>query len=223
MKERLIKIKPNMLIVNEIFHSIQGESSHAGRPCVFVRLAFCNLRCSYCDTVYAFDEGIEMSVDDIMVAVRKYKCKLVEITGGEPLLQPNVNNLMTQLSDEGFEILLETNGSLDISKVDTRVKRIVDFKCPLSNMVENNLWANVTHLKFDDEVKFVIGCREDYEWSKKMIAELQINRRCPILMLPVYSLIEPLQLVEWILKDKLDVRFQLQIQKYIWSPETRGV
>ena len=164
-----------------------------------------------------------MSIDDIIVAVRKYNCKLVEITGGEPLLQPNVNNLMTQLSDEGFEILLETNGSLDISKVDTRVKRIVDFKCPLSNMVENNLWANVTHLKFDDEVKFVIGSREDYEWSKKMIAELQINRRCPILMLPVYSLIEPLQLVEWILKDKLDVRFQLQIQKYIWSPETRGV
>jgi 7-carboxy-7-deazaguanine synthase len=212
-----------MLVVSEIFHSIQGESTHAGRPCVFVRLAFCNLRCSYCDTVYAFDEGIEMSIDDIIVAVRKYNGKLVEITGGEPLLQPNVNNLMTQLSDEGFEILLETNGSLDISKVDTRVKRIVDFKCPSSNMTEKILWANVTHLKFDDEVKFVIGCREDYEWSKKIIAEHQINRRCPILMLPVYNLIEPLQLVEWILQDKLDVRFQLQMQKYIWSPETRGV
>jgi 7-carboxy-7-deazaguanine synthase len=164
-----------------------------------------------------------MSIDDIIVAVRKYNGKLVEITGGEPLLQPNVNNLMTQLGDEGFEILLETNGSLDISKVDTRVKRIVDFKCPSSNMTEKILWANVAHLKYDDEVKFIIGCREDYEWSKKMIAEHQINGRCPILMSPVYSLIEPLQLVEWILQDKLDVRFQLQIQKYIWSPETRGV
>lgn len=209
--------------MNEIFFSIQGESTHAGRPCVFIRLAFCNLHCSYCDTAYAFDEGIEMSIDDIIIAVRKYNCKLVEITGGEPLLQPNVYDLMTRLVDEGFEILLETSGSLDISKVDARVKRIVDFKCPSSNMMEKNIWANVEHLKLDDEVKFVIGCREDYEWSKKMIEDHQIYRHCSILMSPVYNLIEPLQLVEWILQDKLDVRFQLQIQKYIWSPETRGV
>ena len=214
---------PSILIVNEIFHSIQGESTHAGRRCTFIRLAYCNLRCSYCDTADAFEEGTEMSINEIVCVVDGYDCKLVEITGGEPLLQSNTNVLIAELCKRRFEVLLETGGSLDISKVDDRVKRIVDFKCPSSNMADKNLWTNVEYLKNTDEVKFVIGNREDYEWSKNMIAKHQINRRCVVLMSPVYKMIDSRKLVEWIIEDKLDVRFQLQIQKYIWDPEARGV
>lgn len=223
MQERFIEQKPHTLVINEIFHSIQGESSHAGRPCVFVRLTYCNIRCSYCDTEYAFYEGKEMTIDEIMNNVRMFKCNLVEITGGEPLFQTNVHELMTRLCDEGCEVLLETGGSLDISKVDVRVKRIVDFKCPSSKMTKKNLWENVGYLTPNDEVKFVIGTREDYDWAKEKIREYDIDKRCPILMSVVFGQLEPIQLAEWILKDGLDVRFQLQMHKYIWSPETRGV
>ena len=167
MQEDLLQTAPHThkkdsgqaLVINEIFHSIQGESSHMGRPCVFVRLTYCNIRCTYCDTEYAFYEGKEMSIAEILKTVRVYNCKLVEVTGGEPLVQENVHKLMQQLCDEGFEVLLETGGSLDISKVDSRVKRIVDFKCPSSKMMKKNLWENVRHLRKDDEVKFVIGNR----------------------------------------------------------------
>lgn len=214
---------PHILVVNEIFHSIQGESSQMGRPCVFIRLTYCNIRCSYCDTEYSFYEGREMLIEDIVVAVRGFGCRLVELTGGEPLFQANVHELMTRLCDEGCEVLLETGGSLDIGGVDRRVKRIVDFKCPSSDMVKKNLWENVRCLNTSDEVKFVIGDRDDYEWSKRMIEEYQIDRRCPILMSVVFGKLEPVQLAEWILEDKLNVRFQLQMHKYIWSPETRGV
>ena len=216
-------MKQPTLVINEIFHSIQGESSHMGRPCVFVRLTYCNIRCSYCDTEYAFYEGKEMPVDEILQAVRGMGCKLVELTGGEPLFQANVHELMNRLCDEGYEVLLETGGSLDIGKVDPRVKRIVDFKCPSSGMMKKNLWENAALLKETDEVKFVIGDREDYVWAKGMIQNHDIEGRCPILMSVVFGKLEPIQLAEWVLEDKLNVRFQLQMHKYIWSPETRGV
>lgn len=223
MGEPPIRANPDTLVINEIFHSIQGESSHAGRPCVFVRLTYCNIRCSYCDTEYAFTEGKEMNLGEIVEKVRAYGCKLVEITGGEPLFQPEVHKLMTLLCDEGFEVLLETGGSLDIGTVDPRVKRIIDFKCPSSSMVKKNLWSNVAHLKSGDEVKFVIGDREDYEWAKHMILEHRILQRCPVLVSVVFGKLEPSELAGWILEDKLDVRYQLQMHKFIWSPETRGV
>lgn len=223
MSGQPIQSSPHSLIVNEIFHSIQGESSHAGRPCVFIRLTYCNIRCSYCDSEYAFYQGNEMSIDSIIEVVRKYDCKLVELTGGEPLFQVNAHELMTRLCGEGFEVLLETGGSLDISSVDARVKRIIDFKCPSSKMMKKNLWENVAHLKGSDEVKFVIGDREDYQWANQMITEYQITKRCPVLMSTVFGVLEPIELAQWILQDKLSVRFQLQTHKYIWSPETRGV
>ncbi|HZY10903.1 MAG TPA: radical SAM protein [Bacteroidota bacterium] len=223
MQEHIIDSKPNTLVINEIFHSIQGESSHMGRPCVFVRLTYCNLRCTYCDTEYAFYDGKEMSIDEIVNVVTGYRCKLVEVTGGEPLFQANVYELMSRLCNEGFEVLLETGGSLEISRVDPRVKRIIDFKCPSSGMMKKNYWENVHYLRQSDEIKFVIGAKEDYEWSKQMIREYKIGERCPILMSVVFGELEPLQLVEWILEDKLNVRFQLQMHKYMWSPEMKGV
>lgn len=213
----------HVLVINEIFHSIQGESSFSGLPCVFVRLTYCNIRCSYCDTEYAFYEGTEMSVDDILHKVRSNDCKLVEITGGEPLFQPNVHELMKRLCDETYDVLLETGGSLDISTVDRRVKKIVDFKCPSSGMMKKNLWKNVEFLQKSDEVKFVIGTREDYEWSKKMIQDFAIEQKCSVLMSVVFGELEPARLVEWILQDKLRVRFQLQAHKYIWHPAMKGV
>lgn len=212
-----------MLFINEIFHSIQGESTHAGRPCVFVRLTYCNLRCTYCDTAYAFEEGTQMSVKDVVVKVKSHSCPLVEITGGEPLLQPEVHRLMSALCDEGMEVLLETGGSIDISVVDPRVKRIVDFKCPSSSMEKRNLWDNIHYLKSDDEVKFVIGTREDYEWAKDIIGKHGIPARCVVLMGIVYGALEPRVLAEWILADNLNVRYQLQFHKYIWNPDSRGV
>jgi 7-carboxy-7-deazaguanine synthase len=164
-----------------------------------------------------------MSIEEILTAVRSYGCKLVEITGGEPLFQANVHELLTRLCDEDFEVLLETGGSLEISRVDPRVRRIVDFKCPSSNMMKKNLWDNVHQLRPSDEVKFVIGTREDYDWAKEMTEQHRIKHRCPVLMSVVYGELEPVTLAGWILEDKLDVRFQLQMHKYIWSPETRGV
>ena len=214
---------PGSLVINEIFHSIQGESSLAGMPCVFVRLTYCNIRCSYCDTEYAFYEGKPMTLDEIVAAVEAFDCRRVEITGGEPLFQPEVHALMKRLCDAGYELLLETGGSLDISTVDPRVRRIVDFKCPSSGMEKKNHWKNAGYLTERDEVKFVIGDREDYEWSKRKIAEYGIAGRSPILMSVVFGQLEPVVLSEWILEDSLDVRFQLQMHKYIWRPEKRGV
>lgn len=223
MQQRLIEPKPHTLMINEIFHSIQGESSHMGLPCTFVRLTYCNIRCSYCDTEYAFHEGREMQISEVLAEVKRIGCPLVEITGGEPLFQSNVHELMKLLCDEGFEVLLETGGSLDIGGVDARVGRIVDFKCPSSKMMKKNLWENVSLLRSTDEVKFVIGDREDYEWAKARMKEYELERRCPVLMSVVFGTLEPIQLSEWILQDKLPVRFQLQMHKYIWAPETRGV
>lgn len=211
------------LIVNEIFYSIQGESSLAGLPCVFVRLTGCNLRCTYCDTAYAFHEGKSLSLDEILSVVGRHGCRLVEVTGGEPLVQEGVYELMTRLCEEGYETLLETGGSLDIGRVDPRVKRIVDFKCPGSGMEKKNLWENVRYLKDSDEVKFVIGNREDFDWSVAKIREYDIDQKAPILMSVVFGELPPLELAGWILESGVGARMQLQMHKYIWDPATRGV
>ena len=212
-----------MLKINEIYHSIQGESSNAGMPCVFVRLTYCNLRCTYCDTEYAFHEGEDKSVDEIISEVMKYDCKLVEVTGGEPLFQGKCYDLLKRLCDEEFDVLLETAGNMPINDVDNRVKIIMDLKCPSSNMVKKNLYDNINFLKPADEIKFVIGNREDYDWTKEIMHKYKLNSKCEILFSVVFGELEPLTLVNWILEDKLDVRFQLQMHKYIWHPETKGV
>ena len=211
------------LIINEIFLSIQGESTRVGLPCVFVRLTSCDLRCTWCDTAYAFDEGTKMSIDSIVKKVDEYGCKLVEITGGEPLLQPNVHSLMKQLCDVGYDVMIETGGHRDISAIDTRVKRIMDIKCPGSLMEKRNRWENIETLTTQDEVKFVIADEIDYTWAKEIIQKYNLTARCTILISPVFGKIENRILAEWILRDHLQVQFQLQIHKYIWDPTTRGV
>lgn len=212
-----------MLKINEIYFSVQGESTKAGLPCVFVRLTYCNLRCSYCDTEYAFYEGFDSSIESVIEEVKKYKCNLVEITGGEPLVQNESLELMKRLCDEGFEVMLETGGSLPIENVDKRVMVILDLKCPSSKMKKKNLYENINFLKPIDEVKFVIGTREDYEWSRDIVAKYDINKKCEVLFSVVFGELEPVALVEWILADNINVRFQLQAHKFIWKPEERGV
>jgi len=212
------------LTINEIYHSIQGESTWVGRPCVFVRLTFCDLRCNYCDTEYAFYEGKKQTLREIVDAVEVFRCPLVEITGGEPLLQKNVLPLMSMLAAAGYTVLLETSGAHDISKVGVRVHRIMDLKTPGSGEVEKNLWSNIDHLTLRDEVKFVMGSREDYEWSRDKVQRYNLPSRChAVLFSPIFGRIDPREIVEWILADKLDVRFQLQMHKFIWSPTQRGV
>jgi 7-carboxy-7-deazaguanine synthase len=241
---------PKTLVVNEIYLSIQGESTFAGLPCVFLRLTACHLRCSYCDTAYAFTEGKKMPLDDVRASIHKlaapfagktFILPLVELTGGEPLLQPNSIPLMKSLCDEGFTVLVETSGALDIAPVDPRVHRIVDLKCPSSGEVARNRWQNLKHLRSTDELKFVIGTREDYQWAKAKITELQLPGLCPVL----FSWVSPLlphqqdrslkkvpdhqipisrqELVEQIIADALPVRFQLQLHKFIWPPDQRSV
>ena len=213
-----------MLKINEIYKSIQGESTSAGKPCVFVRLTYCNLRCTYCDTEYAFYDGRDMSVQQVIDEVKKYNCKLVEVTGGEPLVQmAECLELMNKLCDLGYEVLIETGGSLSIKEVDQRAKIIMDLKCPSSGMEKKNLYENIQYLKPNDELKFVIGNREDYEWTVEIINKFNIQRKCEILFSVVFGELEPVELVNWILEDNLDVRFQLQMHKYIWHPETKGV
>jgi 7-carboxy-7-deazaguanine synthase len=234
------------LVVNEIYLSLQGESTFAGLPCVFVRLTACDLRCSYCDTAYAFTEGKKKTFAEVLAEVKRLAAPysnlpLVELTGGEPLLQKNSLPLMRQLCDAGFTVLLETSGAHDISPVDPRVRRIVDLKCPSSGEVDRNLLANLAHLRATDEIKFVIGTVEDYEWAKRQIAAYQLAAICPLLMSWVHPLrpeqqhktLKPVpfghtpitrkDLVEQIVADALPVRFQAQLHKIIWPPEERGV
>ena len=243
------------LVVNEVYLSLQGESTFAGLPCVFVRLTACNLRCSYCDTAYAFTEGTKRELGEVRADVLRlakpyldsrlqtsdFRLPLVELTGGEPLLQPNALILIKQLCDDGFTVLVETSGALDISKVDPRVRRIMDLKCPASGEVERNRFENLQHLKATDEIKFVIGTVEDYEWAKQQIAAHKLDTICPLLMSWVHPLrpeqqdkslkhvpagLTPItrkELVERIVADALPVRFQAQLHKIIWPPEQRGV
>ena len=240
------------LIVNEIYLSLQGESTFAGWPCVFVRLTTCNLRCSYCDTAYAFTEGKRMSLaeirDQIQTLAKPFaghpaptRLPLVELTGGEPLLQPGSVPLMQALCDDGFMVLLETSGALDIAAVDPRVRRIMDLKCPSSGESARNRWQNLNHLKSTDEIKFVIGTQEDYDWARQQIAQWRLSAICPVLFSWVSPLmthqqakslklapagqtpISRLELVERMVADALPARFQLQMHKFIWPPDQRGV
>ncbi len=243
------------LVVNEIYLSLQGESTFAGLPCIFIRLTGCDLRCSYCDTAYAFTEGKKKTLAEVLEKVRELaapfansklkiknsKLPLVELTGGEPLLQKNSLLLMQQLCDDGFTVLIETSGAHDISKIDLRVRRIMDLKCPSSGEVERNLFSNITHLSSTDEIKFVIGALEDYEWAKQQIAAHKLDSICPLLFSWVHPLAPAQQskalkkvpanltpisrkdLAEKIIADALPVRFQIQQHKIIWPPEQRGV
>jgi 7-carboxy-7-deazaguanine synthase len=213
-----------MLTVNEIFHSIQGESTHAGRPCVFVRLTACDLRCTWCDTPYAFTEGRKMSVDEVVDQVRGYGCDVVEITGGEPLLQKEVYPLMQRLLDDGRTVMLETGGHLSAEEVPAGVIRVIDIKCPGSGESDKVHWPNLDRLRSSDELKFVIQDRADYDYARDVVAKHDLVSRCSaILFSPVHGVLDPKRLAEWILADRLPVRLQLQAHKYIWDPGTRGV
>jgi 7-carboxy-7-deazaguanine synthase len=213
-----------MLTINEIFHSIQGESTHTGRPCVFVRLTACDLRCSWCDTPYAFHEGRKMSVDQVLSDVAAFECPVVEITGGEPLLQPDVYPLMRELVDRGHTVLLETGGHRSIAEVPSGVIRIVDVKCPASGESAKNDWSNLDLLTTSDEVKFVVQDRQDYDFARDVIARHALAGRCgAILISPVHGVLAGKDLAAWILADRLPVRLQLQAHKYIWSADARGV
>lgn len=213
-----------MLTVNEIFYSIQGESTRAGQPCVFVRLTACDLRCSWCDTAYAFHEGQKRSVDEVVDAVEQYGCPLVEITGGEPLLQDEVYELMERLMGRGRTVLLETGGHRSIARVPAAVVKIVDIKCPGSGEADRNDWSNIDRLAPHDEIKFVIANRTDYEFARDVIARHRLASRAAALLLsPVHGVLDPRSLAEWVLADRLPVRLQLQLHKYIWAPTARGV
>ena len=211
------------LRVNEIYASIQGESSRAGLPCAFVRLTGCHLRCTYCDSEYAFYAGNWLTVDDIITRVSEFGLSLVEITGGEPLLQPACGQLAQALLDAGYTVLCETSGSLPIDRLPAGVIKIMDLKCPSSGEVERNDWANIAKLQPHDEIKFVVGDREDFDWAVGVIAQHSLADRCALLMSPVFGEIEPRQLAEWIMKQRLPVRFQLQMHKFIWDPKAVGV
>ena len=218
------KSRADVLRVNEIFYSVQGESSRAGERCVFVRMTGCGLRCNYCDTEYAFYEGEDKSVEEIVEQVERYGCKLVELTGGEPLEQEGVYILIAELLARGYDLMIETGGHIDISRVDKRVKRIVDLKTPSSGMVKRNLYSNMMGLTKRDEVKFVIGSREDYDWSKAQIEKYDIaNKAGTVLFSPVHGMLNESELAAWILEDRLPVRFQVQLHKIIWPEVTRGV
>ncbi len=211
------------LKVNEIFKSIQGESWFAGMPCVFVRLTGCNLRCTYCDTKYAYEEGKELSVGQVMELVGSYQCPMVEITGGEPLLQEDTPALAEALLQKAQTVLVETNGTLNIDILPKRVVRIVDVKCPDSGGSEKMMWENMNRLVKADEVKFVLQSRGDYDWAKSVIGEYGLLRRCMVLFSPAFGILEPRSVAEWVLEDNLMVRLNLQLHKHIWGPGRRGV
>jgi 7-carboxy-7-deazaguanine synthase len=208
--------------ITEIFHSIQGESSHAGRPCVFVRLAGCNLRCVWCDSAYTFTGGEKMSLEDVIARVKAYGCNLVEVTGGEPLAQSEAFDLIRQLADDGFEVLIETSGSIDIAPVDGRAKIILDVKCPGSGEVAKNRWENLEQLRGQDEIKFVIAGRADYEWARDLVAERKLDR-WTVLFSPVWGRQDLKSLAKWMLADRVPARLQTQLHKHIWGADVTGV
>ena len=214
-----------MLKVNEIFYSIQGESTFAGWPCIFIRLTGCNLRCRYCDTRYAYEEGDDIPLEDILAKVKGFDCNLIEVTGGEPLIQDETPDLISSLIGNGYTVLLETNGSKDITPVDNRCIRIIDIKCPSSGMDKKNYWKNLDYLNSHDELKFVIAHREDYLFARKVLDNPAIKGRKKLLanFSPVFNEIDPKKLASWILADHLPVRLHIQLHKYIWGEHTRGV
>ena len=214
-----------MLRVNEIFYSIQGESTFAGFPCIFIRMTGCNLRCTYCDTTYAYDQGDDIPLDSILTTVKKFDCSLIEVTGGEPLIQDETPDLISALIENGYTVLLETNGSQDISTVDTRCTRIVDIKCPSSGMDNKNYWKNLDYITPNDQLKFVIAHRQDYLYAKKVLDAAAIKRRKKLLInfSPVFNEIDLKDLAGWMLADNLPVRLQIQLHKYIWGEHTKRV
>lgn len=210
------------LKIHEIFYSLQGESSRVGLPTVFVRLTGCPMRCVYCDTAYAFNGGSNIEISDILLKVAEYGTQYVTVTGGEPLAQKDCHILLKDLCDAGYSVSLETGGAIDTSKVDSRVSVILDIKTPGSGEMENNKWGNLAHLKKTDEVKFVLCNRADYEWAKELLITHDIPNKCPILFSPVYQQVNPTELAEWVLADKLLVRMQVQLHKILWG-EKPGV
>ena len=219
-----LKRKPaGQLLVHEVYRSIQGESTFAGLPCVFVRLTACSARCVWCDTPHAFKEGNLFSINDVLEKVLSFGCPLVEITGGEPLLQEEAMVLMTRLGDSGLTVLLETSGLVSIKGVDPRAHIIMDLKCPDSGECENNLWANLDLLKPSDQIKFVIASKRDFDWTEETIRCRDLDRRFTVLMSAVFDSMTPHELANWLLQSGLQVRFQLQLHKYIWDPWARGV
>ncbi|MDC1141851.1 radical SAM protein [Planctomycetota bacterium] len=211
------------LLMHEIYLSVQGESTHAGRRCVFVRTSVCNLRCGYCDTAHAFAGGEVMLIDDVISKIESLGCKLVEITGGEPLLQAGVIELSKQLLDRGFEVLVETGGSLDISVLPDGVKRILDIKTPGSGEVGANLLENLKQLREGDELKFVVTCRADFDWSVEFLTQHEISELIPKLISPCQPQVKPAECVNWVKKCAIDVRVNLQLHKFIWPVSARGV
>ena len=214
-----------MLRVNEIFYSIQGESTFAGWPCIFIKLTGCNLRCRYCDTRYAYEEGNDIPLEAILAKVKGFDCNLVEVTGGEPLIQDETPDLISALIGNGYTVLLETNGSQDISTVNNRCIRIVDIKCPSSGMDKKNYWKNLDYLNSHDQLKFVIAHREDYLYASEVLDSPAIKekKKLPVNFSPVFSEMDPKELASWILVDHLPVRLHIQLHKYIWGGHTRGV
>jgi 7-carboxy-7-deazaguanine synthase len=214
---------PGQLLIHEIYRSVQGESTFVGLPCVFVRLAVCDARCVWCDTPHAFSQGTLQSLAAVVEQVVSFHCPLVEITGGEPLLQHEVFSLMTELADHGLTVLLETSGAHDIAGVDSRVHIIMDLKCPDSGEIAGNRWANLELLKPADQVKFVVASRGDFDWAVETVRRLRLQDRFVVLFNPVFGAVQPVDLAAWLLESGLQVRMQLQLHKYIWDPQARGV
>ncbi|MFO0705293.1 MAG: 7-carboxy-7-deazaguanine synthase QueE [Nitrospira sp.] len=211
------------LRVTEIFHSIQGESTFAGQPCVFIRLTGCPLRCTWCDTEYSFYGGTVYTIEELLKRTAQYGCGLVEVTGGEPLAQPAAIPLIARLCDQGYTVLIETSGAVDVTPVDSRARLILDIKCPGSGMADRMYWPNLDRLTAKDEIKCVLASRADYEWACEILRRHRLTERCTVLFSPVFGALDPRQLAEWVLADRLSVRFQLQLHKFIWAPDMRGV
>ncbi len=219
-----LEAKPaGALLLHEIYRSVQGESAFAGLPCVFVRTAVCDLRCVWCDTPHAFNQGSVWTMDDVLAKVARFETKVVEVTGGEPLVQAEVLPLLSRLADAGHTVLLETSGGRAVAEVDRRVHIIMDLKCPDSGECDSNLWQNLDHLKPADEIKFVIASKRDFDWAVDIIRARSLDKRFQILVSPAFGLVQPLDLANWLLASGLEVRLQLQLHKYIWDPAARGV
>lgn len=211
------------LKINEIFYSIQGESTYAGLPCIFIRLTYCNLRCTWCDSEYTFHDGKDMTIDEILNEIQKYDCNLVEVTGGEPLFQGNCIPLLEKLEEKNYHILLETGGSLPVNKVPKSVVKVIDFKCPGSGMEKKNLWSILDDIDEKDEIKFVIKDKSDYDWAEQKVREYNLDKTNPVIFSPVFEVLKYETLAEWVKTSNLNIRMQIQLHKHIWSPELTGV